>query len=382
MVTEFKVSNLISLRLEDSKTILYIKNKEFKQCKILLLNIPTSEIEQTQEIKSINEAAERLDFAMEQKNHDFVEPEIEFWGHCSNLQAWVENNFDTDLLHTSLSFPLLKALSEEGDKVAMQRFKEEIARRYKYGNYTIQAYLFEEGYLSYLSRDDILNGVLSLDEANFIEKVWNFRRNYFLIPRVDLIRDIQRENRIFISVENGNIKELELEIDRELSKIPKEIKDLKYLNWLTIYIRNSCENLYEESFTLKSVTDLVIGCSAFNISIPDLFFYFPNLVNLKIYGIHCRPDVKLENSFTNLNRLENLNLDHVRIKKLPDTITELKNLQSLTIRNTSLMSLPTSIFESIKSLKALNLIHNHELQISRQKIKELEKKAKIFNYFS
>lgn len=61
------------------------------QCKFLLLNIPVEKI-------------------------NFLD-EIEFWGHCSNLQVWAENNYDTRLLHRNLSSPLLKQLSDLGDSI-------------------------------------------------------------------------------------------------------------------------------------------------------------------------------------------------------------------------------------------------------------------------
>ncbi|HEC41019.1 hypothetical protein LCGC14_0685730 [marine sediment metagenome] len=111
MVKEFRVNNLISLRLEDNKTILYVNNQEFKQCKYLLLDIPDDEIEDVQEVKSIDEAAEILDNSMEYDKLGIL-PEEEFTAHCSNLQAWVENHYNTDLLHRNLAFPLLKILSE------------------------------------------------------------------------------------------------------------------------------------------------------------------------------------------------------------------------------------------------------------------------------
>ena len=51
-----------------------------------------------------------------------ITPEQEFWGHRSNIQAWVECEYDTRLLHSNLSFPLLKALSDAGDPKAKAIF--------------------------------------------------------------------------------------------------------------------------------------------------------------------------------------------------------------------------------------------------------------------
>lgn len=78
-----------------------------------------------------------------------------FWGHCSNLQAWYENKYDTRLLHSNLLFPLLKKLTEAGDSLAKRVFKEEIAKRYTSNNTTVREFLRIEGYLDYLSKEEL-----------------------------------------------------------------------------------------------------------------------------------------------------------------------------------------------------------------------------------
>ncbi|GAG33309.1 unnamed protein product, partial [marine sediment metagenome] len=109
---EFKVNKYLELKLESAKTNLYVGGKLFNQCKFLLLNIPEDGVRDYDEIESIDEAAEELDSSMEPgrlKKH-YLSPDTEFWGHCSNLQAWYENDYDTRMLHRNLAFTLLKAL--------------------------------------------------------------------------------------------------------------------------------------------------------------------------------------------------------------------------------------------------------------------------------
>ncbi len=77
--------------------------------------------------------------------------ETEFFGHCSNLQAWAEQDYDTRLLHRNIAFPLLKKLTEAGDPLAKKHFREEIVERYNTGNDTVRTYLEIEGYFKYLS---------------------------------------------------------------------------------------------------------------------------------------------------------------------------------------------------------------------------------------
>ncbi|MHA1728786.1 MAG: hypothetical protein ACTSWY_08650 [Promethearchaeota archaeon] len=56
-------------------------------------------------------------------------PKEAFWGHCSNLQVWVEHDYDTRFLHYSLSFPLLKELALAGDERARFKLREEIVKQ-------------------------------------------------------------------------------------------------------------------------------------------------------------------------------------------------------------------------------------------------------------
>ncbi|TFG01183.1 MAG: hypothetical protein EU541_00235, partial [Promethearchaeota archaeon] len=128
--------------------------KEFLTCKYLLFEIPEADIEDYSDIESIDAAINR--YGKEHKlKHELLDPETEFWGHCSNLQAWTENSYDTRLLDKRLAFPLLWALADEGDPQAKKAFKEEIARRLENGTPTVRTYLLREGYLEYLTEEEL-----------------------------------------------------------------------------------------------------------------------------------------------------------------------------------------------------------------------------------
>ncbi len=372
---QFKVNKYITLKLEEGKTNIYLKEELFRQCKFLLLNIPVKKISSFDEIESIDEAAERLDKSLENNNQEEfnIPAETEFWGHCSNLQVWAEMEYDTRFLHRNLAFPLLKALSEKGDQVASQRFKEEIARRYKYGNYTVQAYLFDGGYLSYLSDEDILNGILSPEDAIFMEKI-TYRENYSLIPCFDLIRDLDRSNKLFFSIENGKLNEIEILLDKYLKSIPNEIKNLKNLESLILYITDECDNLFGDEFRVDSVIDFAIHCYKYT-NISDSFHYFPNLKYLRIYGYQCKPTVALEKSFSYVKNLLILSLVNVNLLIIPDSVKNLKKLRSMTLRNLPIEILPISEIKNLSSLEQLDITENHRLKISEIQKKELKKKV-------
>ena len=141
---EYKINEFLSLKLEGLfklRTHIYVTDKLFLQCKRLVLVMSKKDVPIYDEINSIDEVADLY------RHHEIVEgpttlplheyhditPEQEFWGHCSNLQAWYENDYDTRLLHSSLSFNLLKALVEAGDSIAKRVFKTEVAKRFEIG---------------------------------------------------------------------------------------------------------------------------------------------------------------------------------------------------------------------------------------------------------
>jgi small GTP-binding protein len=153
---KFKVNKYITLRLENRKTVIYVRGKKFQQCKYLLLDIPVDETKDYGEIESIDEAEEKLQPPWEIRNRceHQISPETEFWGHCSNIQAWEKFGYDTRILHRNLAFPLLKALVNAGDRQAKKVFKEEIAIRLESGYPSVVIYLLSQGYLEYLDKDE------------------------------------------------------------------------------------------------------------------------------------------------------------------------------------------------------------------------------------
>lgn len=122
----------------------------------MLLEIPVKEISSLNEISSIDEASDLLDHSEEAyyvNGSQKFPPEVEFWGHCSNLQVWYENDYDTRLLHRNLAFPLLKKLTDAGDSLAKRVFREEIAQRLEIGYLPVISFLFLEDFIYYLPND-------------------------------------------------------------------------------------------------------------------------------------------------------------------------------------------------------------------------------------
>jgi len=171
--TKFRINKYLKLRLESGKTNVYVGGRLFKQCKFLLLEIPIKNITDYDEIESIDEAAEKLDRSLEigRPRKFYVSPDVEFWGHCSNLQVWYENKYDTRILHSNLAFPLLKALVKAGDPLAKRVFKDEIAQRFVSGYPSVIKYLLNEDYLDYLNKEEIK---ALLEDPNFLANMKNW----------------------------------------------------------------------------------------------------------------------------------------------------------------------------------------------------------------
>ncbi|MHA1491371.1 MAG: hypothetical protein ACTSRI_17180 [Promethearchaeota archaeon] len=130
-------------------------------CKYLLIQDPNdNSIVRDEDFLSIDRLAEKLDKfleindSIEAQNYQ-IDSEVEFWAHCLNIQAWAENNYDTQMLHANLSFPLLKKLTIAGDPLAKEVFKREIFKRFKSGNFNVMTFLIKEGYLDYFDWDEI-----------------------------------------------------------------------------------------------------------------------------------------------------------------------------------------------------------------------------------
>jgi len=171
LLNTYRINQYITLKLVGNRTNIYVKNQLFNQCKYLLLNLERSKFREYSSIDSIDEAVERLDARMHGRegSHNIVPPETEFWGHCSNLQAWVENNYDTRILHRNMAFPLLRKLTEVGDPIAKQVYKNEIASRFQSNYAQVIEFIIKGNYLKALNKSEIDALVEKIDFKKFEE---------------------------------------------------------------------------------------------------------------------------------------------------------------------------------------------------------------------
>jgi Leucine-rich repeat (LRR) protein len=396
----FTVNEYLSLRLENGKTIIYINEEEFIQCKFLLVNIPLDCIDDIRINSNIDELSNE---SYELDYHDYkhkIPPEVEFWGHCSNLQMWYEYEYDTRLLHRNIAFPLLKKLTEVGDPLAKNIFKEEIVRRFIAGNPIVVTYLLEENYIKYFDYNEFL---ILLEDVDIGQIIVQDPKLLFL-----LLNKLLNKFNITVETDVSGISWLEeLKTVKELRVVTKRLKNLKGIKYFTnLEILNLTENEIEEIEGLDSIPSLrelnmnnnkiteIKGLENLT-DLRKLYLWenkidtinnleiFTKLENLSLGGNQIKEIRGLEN----LPRLRSLDLGYnklVRIEglgKLKDLenldlggnqLREVKGLESLS-KLTSLdlsYNQLTSIegLEKLQNLQVLHLQHNQLLRI-----KELEK---------
>ena len=366
---EFKVNDYITLKLEEGGTNIYVNGELFDQCKFLLLNIPVNEVHKYDEIVSIDEAADVLGWTEDGQENIPTEvdlsPETEFWGHCSNLQAWSENNYDTRILHRNLAFPLLKALADAGDPVAQKVFKDEITKRLESGYLPVINYLIEE--------DEIESMILSIRKEGFpsimayLSEKGTYLK-YFNMEEISSIFERFKElgieiftklklTKLYLKTlpevicQLSSLKTLHLEMNN-LSTLPESIGNLLSLEKLILW-QNLFTTFPEAILNLTSLKDLDLSSNQLT-TIPESI---GQLTSLKKLTIRINELTTLPESIGNLKSLKCLNLENNRLSALPESIKNLKSLKSLDLTYNQLTIIPEFIGQ-LTSLKSLDLTYN------------------------
>lgn len=380
---KFKINEIITLRLENEKTNIYINGELFEQCSYILLNTKVGNLEEFKDINSVDELRElSIDEIMRRPNVTNEEDSelevidipahVRFLVHCSNIQAWVEHDYDTRLLHSNLSFPLLKKLSEIGDLKALQKFKEEIISRFFNGTKNVQKYLLQEGYIKWITGEEKFSLFKLEGEESVIKELEKLTRKEFYMDS-----EVFHYDQSFV-LKDGKVKELNL-TRCNITKLPKIIKELKNLNvlrivynslnhipdWIgeldTLKILRICQNLEEipESIgNLKLLEELNLSGNKLK-TIPKSI---SNLQKLKKLDVANNNLKFLPVSFGNLNKLQKLNINNNEIKSLPELFGNLNSLEELNISKNKLKDLPES-FGKLDSLKTINFYKNRIKQL-------------------
>jgi hypothetical protein len=110
-----------------------VAGKKVSYCSFLLVQVASS-----MNVDSIDDLA-WVEGARRLEGHDIerllgMTPEEHLQAHASNIQAWVENDYNPALIHSNIAFPLLKALVDAGDQKARRVLEAEIRDRVVHGS--------------------------------------------------------------------------------------------------------------------------------------------------------------------------------------------------------------------------------------------------------
>ncbi len=328
---EFRLNKYVTLKLENNeKTMIYINNEPFKLCKSLIINLPNSSLD---EIESIDDAIEEVSKNYKLENYQ-IPPETEFWGHCSNLQVWIESEYDTRLLQSELAFPLLEKLCNIGDPIAKIKFKEEIVKRLESGSQNVINFLYEEGFIEeFLSEEELFYAILSPEEAEvMLDLELVLKDIIYQRWKWDEPKSYIEENRHVVSL---NLSQC------ELKEIPESVFNLKYLRTLKLH-HNKISEISHLITNLKEITTLDISYNRLSV--------FPK-------------------PFRNLKNLRILKLNHNKISEISHLISNLKEMTTLDVSYNKLSVFPKPL-QSLKSLKFVNIEGNKITNLKNFPVKE------------
>jgi Leucine-rich repeat (LRR) protein len=364
--TEFKINNYLTLKLKNEKTVIYVNNERFLQCKYLLIEIPTDRINEFDDFMSIDDVSEKLDHSLEKNiTPTKIPPEIEFWGHSSNLQVWAENNYDTNLLHSNLAFPLLKKLTDVGDSIAKRVFKEEIAERLTNLYTNVAQYLIQENYLEYFSieENEIMMEILFTQiDKKYRNKQSSLLEEIEIKTLLDIIETNLIHSKTFLTNRLKSVEKIDRETHMGFLHNNKRVIALG-LN------RCGIEVLPSSIEFLENLEELYLTENRLNF-LPSSF---GNLIKLKHVDLSDNHIIELPNEIGNLIALKELHLNHNVIQNLPDTLSKLKKLEILSVWGNQLKKFPKNINE-MESLRVLGLSFNQleELPLIFSEIPNLE----------
>ncbi|KKK46400.1 hypothetical protein LCGC14_0586710 [marine sediment metagenome] len=389
-MAEFEVNRYITLKLEGRDTNIYINDEFFILCKHLLINISNSKIDDFNKFNSIDEVTQDLELGMPQEYK--ISPEEEFIGHCSNLQVWAENDYNTNLLRSNISFPLLKKLTEVGDLKARNVFKEEIVRRILGGYKQVLIYLIQAHFLELLNEEELtfLSNTLDSNVKNSLthiiveELMINLPKKYkaSLYKILSFLDEELASNLLY--VECGDEKffvnnySLNLTFDirnKYRIKSMTEIKGLKKLTQLkSLRIKDhflshisGLEDLISLEFLDLSRNNIgeIQGLNKCS-KLRDLLLGDNEIKEIKNLGfLNCLEFLDLR--FNNINKiggleklrnLKRLSLDRNYITKI-EGLDNLVNLESLSLLENKITKIEG--LDKLVNLKSLNVRRNNDM---------------------
>ncbi len=345
---EFVINPYLAVRLEGCETVIYVGGRRFQQCKALVFDLPRREMQDPTTPTSIDEVTALYRQPPLPSRSTKIPPEVEFWGHCSNLQAWADNDYDTRLLHSNLAFPLLKALVDAGDSNATVALKRDIVARFSAGYMPVVKFLVEGQYYRYLTAADLDRLPLNILVVLYGTSVYDLHPAAFERLRPFLPTITLGDKKFVIKLgQLDACKQQMTNVDlEELQKYKDQIKNLN-LSY------NSLRDFPDALGHIVSLEGLDLSYNQLR-TLPDALGNLASLKNLNLEANQLRA---LPDALGNLASLEYLDLSHNQLRTLPNSLGNLSSLKGLDLSYNQLRTLPDALGK-LASLKNLNLEAN------------------------
>ncbi len=291
---EYIVNDYLKLRLEGKETVIYVDDKPFIHCKKLLFNVPFEDLTDFDSVDQVLDTNSNINAKEIPTQALYLDPQEEFQGHCSNLHAWAEWEYNTNLLHSNLAFPLLKRLAEVGDQIARAVFKDEIIKRYLSGYPSVIEYLKKEHYTIYITDKDL---------EPYIDNAYT-KSEFFLL--ISLMKEEESKIRAYKKL--IELDPINKDAMKALAKLYEDVRDYEnmielYKNIIEMYpndveIHLDLSSIYELSSNFEKV--IVVNLSILE-NEPDNLKAWENLA--RMYDITGNKKEKIE-AIDNLKRIK------------------------------------------------------------------------------
>ncbi len=346
---EFVINPYLAVRLEGPETVIYVGGRRFRQCKALVFDLPGRVVHDPVGPTSIDEVAALYRQYPLASSSTKIPSEVEFWGHCSNLQAWADNDYDTRLLHSNLAFPLLTALADAGELHARVVLGREVVARFTAGYMPVVKYLVEGEYYRFLTAADL--DALPRDVLMELYGTGAYDLNPGAFTRLAFLPPIVTLGGKRYAIRDGKIDASNLNVtNAELKKLPKYDDQVKIL----VLSHNRLRAVPESLGNLTSLRSLVLSHNRLR-AVPESLGNLHSLLNLSLDNNQLR---FLPESLGNLTSLTNLILRGNQLRVLPESLGNLASLERLDLSRNELETIPDA-FGKLTSLRLVGLCDNH-----------------------
>jgi hypothetical protein len=157
VVEKIVLNKYMDLEWRENKPVVYVMGKPFRHCSFLMITFPEenppnartvddlARDKRSRSLETVKDIDKYLhDVGNLSPEEHVTEDDIMRW-HSMNLIAWIENDYNPDILNTNISFPLLVALSKAGDDKASRVLKSEVHDRVVNGSSSSRMTMIEMG---------------------------------------------------------------------------------------------------------------------------------------------------------------------------------------------------------------------------------------------